>query len=76
VWGISSCKTDIVRLTRKLDKVRFTHITDFAYNGQKTLVPSGPIYAMFTVFISAFTSFPHGESRKLFLKRSKQGQKQ
>jgi hypothetical protein len=47
VWGISSCKTDIVRLTRK--PVRFTHITDFAYNGQKTLVPSGPIYARFTV---------------------------
>jgi hypothetical protein len=46
-----TCITDIVRLTRKPDKVLFTHITDFTYNGQKTLVPSGPIYARFTVLL-------------------------
>ena len=36
------------------DKVRYTRNTDFVYNGQKTLVPTGTLYARFTVYIFYF----------------------
>ena len=42
--------TDKVRYIRITDKVRYTRNTDFVYNGQKTLVPTGTLYARFTVF--------------------------
>ena len=41
--------TDKVRYIRITDKVRYTRNTDFVYNGQKTLVPTGTLYARFTV---------------------------
>ena len=49
--------TDKVRYIRITDKVRYTRNTDFVYNGQKTLVPTGTLYARFTVFpfITKFT---------------------
>ena len=43
--------TDKVRYIRITDKVRYTRNTDFVYNGQKTLVPTGTLYARFTVVI-------------------------
>jgi hypothetical protein len=43
----------------------YIYILDFAYNWQKTLVPSGPIYARFTVMMNIYTaeksSWPRGE---------------
>ena len=42
--------TDKVRYIRITDKVRYTRNTDFVYNGQKTLVPTGTLYARFTVY--------------------------
>ena len=42
--------TDKVRYIRITDKVRYTCNTDFVYNGQKTLVPTGTLYARFTVY--------------------------
>ena len=42
--------TDKVRYIRITDKVRYTRNTDFVYNGQKTLVPTGTLYARSTVF--------------------------
>ena len=45
--------TDKVRYIRITDKVRYTRNTDFVYNGQKTLVPTGTLYARFTVCIYA-----------------------
>ena len=33
------------------DEVRYTRNTDFVYNGQKTLVPTGTLYARFTIYI-------------------------
>ena len=41
--------TDKVRYICITDKVRYTRNTDFVYNGQKTLVPTGTLYARFTV---------------------------
>ena len=43
--------TDKVRYIRITDKVRYTRNTDFVYNGHKTLVPTGTLYARFTVYI-------------------------
>ena len=43
--------TDKVRYIRITDKVRYTRNTDFVYNGQKTLVPTGTLYARFTVSV-------------------------
>ena len=43
--------TDKVRYIRIADKVRYTRNTDFVYNGQKTLVPTGTLYARFTVLV-------------------------
>ena len=43
--------TDKVRFMSITDKVRYTRNTDFVYNGQKTLVPTGTLYTMFTVCI-------------------------
>ena len=40
-----------VRYIRITDKVRYTRNTDFVYNGQKTLVPTGTLYARFTVLL-------------------------
>ena len=42
--------TDKVRYIRITDKVRYTRNTDFVYNGHKTLVPTGTLYARFTVY--------------------------
>ena len=42
--------TDKVRYKRITDNVRYTRNTDFVYNGQKTLVPTGTLYARFTVY--------------------------
>ena len=42
--------TDKVRYIRITDKVRYTRNTDFVYNGQKTLAPTGTLYARFTVY--------------------------
>ena len=41
--------TDKVQYIRITDKVRYTRNTDFVYNGHKTLVPTGTLYARFTV---------------------------
>ena len=41
--------TDKVRYILITDKVRYTRNTDFVYNGHKTLVPTGTLYARFTV---------------------------
>ena len=41
------------------DKVRYTRNTDFVYNGQKTLVPTGTLYARFTV--------PHSQLHCMFV---------
>ena len=38
------------------DKVRYMHNTDFVYNGQKTLVPTGTFYARFSVKRFSWTS--------------------
>ena len=43
--------TDKVWYIGITDKVRYTRNTDFVYNGQKTLVPTGTLYARFTVYI-------------------------
>ena len=43
--------TDKVRYIRITDKVRYTRNTDFVYNGHKTLVPTGTLYARFTVSV-------------------------
>ena len=48
--------TDKVRYIRITDKVRYTRNTDFVYNGQKTLVPTGTLYARFTVFNNYYSS--------------------
>ena len=45
--------TDKVRYIHITDKVRYTRNTDFVYNGQKTLVPTGTLYARFTVYPSS-----------------------
>ena len=42
--------TGKVRYIRVTNKVRYTRNTDFVYNEQKTLVPTGTLYASFTVF--------------------------
>ena len=43
--------TNKVRYIRITDKVRYTRNTDFVYNGQNTLVPTGTLYARFTVLL-------------------------
>ena len=55
VYGIHI--PDKVRFMSITNKVRYTRNTDFVYNGQKTLVPTGTLYARFTVFpfITKFT---------------------
>ena len=40
-----------LRYIRITDKVRYTRNTDFVYNGQETLVPTGTLYARFTVSV-------------------------
>ena len=47
--------TEKVRYIRIIDKVQYTRNTDFVYNGQKTLVPTGTLYARFTVYLILFT---------------------
>ena len=42
---------DKVRFMSITDKVRDTRNTDFVYNGQKMLVPTGTLYASFTVHL-------------------------
>ena len=37
-----------------MDNVRYTRNTDFVYNGQKMLVPTGTLYTRFTVFIYSY----------------------
>ena len=49
--------TDKVRYIRITDNVRYTRNTDFVYNGQKTLVPTGTLYARFTVVYYSCTIF-------------------
>ena len=58
VWNTCSSvsKVDVswlsafkVRFMSITDKVRYTRNTDFVYNGQKMLVPTGSLYARFTV---------------------------
>ena len=42
------------------DKVRYTRNTDFVYNGQKPLVPTGTLYARFTVYLGLTAVFTNG----------------
>ena len=55
--------TDKVQYIRITDKVRYTCNTDFLYNGQKTLVPTGMFYARFTLVPHVHSSLQASRNR-------------